>query len=71
MVKIYDFLVEPVCRSCSPRSTRVPLPDTLAPQLDEQVLLDSEYMVPSKGLQFITIQAAYILLSIAYRSIGI
>jgi len=39
-------------------STRVPLPDTLSPQADEQVLIDSEYMVPSQGRQMITLKVA-------------
>ncbi|CAE7582650.1 Top3a [Symbiodinium sp. CCMP2592] len=35
-------------------SSRVPLPDTLSPQRDEQILVDSEYLVPPQGRQSIT-----------------
>merc|ERR1719174_958455 len=31
-------------------SSRVPPPDVLAPQPDEQILLDSDYVVPSSGV---------------------
>eukprot|EP00931_Biecheleriopsis_adriatica_P047865 TRINITY_DN27623_c0_g1_i1.p1 TRINITY_DN27623_c0_g1~~TRINITY_DN27623_c0_g1_i1.p1 ORF type:complete len:1920 (-),score=347.57 TRINITY_DN27623_c0_g1_i1:48-5807(-) len=37
-------------------STRVPLPDILTPQLEEQVLIDSEYLVPSEGRQEMSIK---------------
>ncbi|CAE7587291.1 unnamed protein product, partial [Symbiodinium pilosum] len=37
-------------------SSRVPLPDTLSPQRDEQVLVDSEYLVPPQGRQGITLK---------------
>eukprot|EP00913_Durusdinium_trenchii_P003143 g2904.t1 len=34
------------------------MPDTLSPQLDEQVLIDSEYLVPAQGRQTMTIKVA-------------
>ncbi|CAE8637080.1 unnamed protein product [Polarella glacialis] len=37
-------------------STRVPLPDSLTPQADEQIRIDSEYVVPSSGFHSMIIQ---------------
>jgi len=39
-------------------STRVPPPDVLAPQPDEQILLDSEYVVPSSGIHTVRLQVS-------------
>merc|ERR1719506_867224 len=37
-------------------SSRVPPPDVLSPQPDEQILLDSDYVVPSSGVHTVRVQ---------------